>query len=63
MVARAFAHFTPLANIAEQHHRTLREALSRAGISAQSTPNLPRLDPVDLTAQATAMTVLVSCWE
>lgn len=41
----------------------LREALSRAGISAQSTPNLPRLDPVDLTAQATAMTVLVSCWE
>ena len=41
----------------------LRDALARAGVSAQATPSLPRLDPVDLTAKATAMTVLVSCWE
>ena len=29
-VARAFAHFLALANIAEQHHRTRRRAIMRA---------------------------------
>ncbi|WP_292294328.1 serine protease [Marivita sp.] len=41
----------------------IRAALSQAGVSAQATPSLPRLDPVDLTEKATAMTVLVSCWD
>ena len=41
----------------------LQQVLSRAGVSPQVTPGLARLDPVDLTAKATAMTVLVSCWE
>lgn len=41
----------------------LQQVLSRAGVSPQVTPGLTRLDPVDLTAKATAMTVLVSCWD
>lgn len=41
----------------------LRAVLDRAGVSVQATASLPRLDPVDLTQKATAMTVLVSCWE
>ncbi|MCR9156923.1 MAG: serine protease [Rhodobacteraceae bacterium] len=41
----------------------VQQVLSRAGVSPQVTPGLARLDPVDLTAKATAMTVLVSCWE
>lgn len=41
----------------------LQSVLSRAGVSAQVTPGLSRLDPVDLTQKATAITVLVSCWE
>ena len=41
----------------------LRDVLAQAGLTVQSTPGLPRLDPVDLTQKATAMTVLVSCWE
>lgn len=41
----------------------LRDMLERAGVSPQVTPGLARLDPVDLTQKATAMTVLVSCWE
>jgi S1-C subfamily serine protease len=41
----------------------LRQVLSSAGVSPQVTSGLARLDPVDLTAKATAMTVLVSCWE
>ena len=42
---------------------SVRQALSRAGVSPQVTTGLARLDPVDLTQKATAMTVLVSCWE
>ena len=41
----------------------VQQVLSRAGVAPQVTPGLTRLDPVDLTAKATAMTVLVSCWE
>jgi S1-C subfamily serine protease/peptidoglycan hydrolase-like protein with peptidoglycan-binding domain len=41
----------------------LQQVLSRAGVSPQVTSGLTRLDPVDLTAKATAMTVLVSCWD
>ncbi|MCK0148959.1 serine protease [Marivita sp. S6314] len=41
----------------------VRDVLSRAGVTAQSSDTLPRLDPVDLTEKGTAMTVLVSCWE
>jgi S1-C subfamily serine protease/peptidoglycan hydrolase-like protein with peptidoglycan-binding domain len=41
----------------------VQQVLARAGVSPQVTPGLSRLDPVDLTAKATAMTVLVSCWE
>ena len=41
----------------------VQQVLARAGVSAQVTPGLARLDPVDLTEKATAMTVLVSCWE
>lgn len=41
----------------------LQQVLTRAGVSPQVTPGLARLDPVDLTEKATAMTVLVSCWE
>lgn len=42
---------------------SVRAMLERAGVSPQVTPGLARLDPVDLTQKATAMTVLVSCWE
>ncbi|HKK96671.1 MAG TPA: trypsin-like peptidase domain-containing protein [Marivita sp.] len=42
---------------------TVRAVLERAGVSVQASNTLPRLDPVDLTAKGTAMTVLVSCWE
>ncbi|MGJ8604151.1 MAG: serine protease [Marivita sp.] len=41
----------------------LRGLLERAGVSPQITPALARLDPVDLTQKAAAMTVLVSCWD
>lgn len=41
----------------------VQAVVSRAGIAPQITPGLSRLDPVDLTQKATAMTVLVSCWE
>jgi S1-C subfamily serine protease len=41
----------------------VQAVLSRAGIAPQVTQGLSRLDPVDLTQKATAMTVLVSCWE
>lgn len=41
----------------------LRTVLERAGVAPQVTPGLQRLDPVDLTQKATAMTVLVSCWD
>lgn len=41
----------------------LQQVLTLAGVSPQVTPGLARLDPVDLTEKATAMTVLVSCWE
>ena len=37
--------------------------LQREGISAETTDALGTLDPVDLTASASSMTVLVSCWE
>lgn len=42
---------------------TLRRVLQQAGLAVQSTPGLPRLDPVDITRKGTDMTVLVSCWE
>ncbi|MFA8384389.1 MAG: serine protease [Pelagibaca sp.] len=42
---------------------SVRQALSRAGVSPLVTTGLARIDPVDLTQKATAMTVLVSCWE
>lgn len=41
----------------------VRAVLSNAGVGVQATPSLPAIDPVDLTQKATAMTVLVSCWE
>ncbi|WP_439123668.1 trypsin-like peptidase domain-containing protein [Marivita sp.] len=41
----------------------VQAVLSQAGVSPQVTAGLARLDPVDLTQKATAMTVLVSCWE
>jgi len=42
---------------------SVQRVLSQAGVSPQLTTGLARLDPVDLTQKATAMTVLVSCWE
>ncbi len=42
---------------------SVQKVLSQAGVSPQLTTGLARLDPVDLTQKATAMTVLVSCWE
>ncbi len=42
---------------------SVQRVLSQAGVSPQLTSGLARLDPVDLTQKATAMTVLVSCWE
>jgi len=37
--------------------------LQQAGLAAQTTDRLTQMAPEDLTAAATAMTVLVSCWE
>jgi len=42
---------------------SVQATLREAGVAPQTTASLPRLDPVDLTRKATAMTVLVSCWE
>jgi S1-C subfamily serine protease len=42
---------------------SVQAVLREAGVAPQTTASLPRLDPVDLTRKATAMTVLVSCWE
>jgi S1-C subfamily serine protease len=42
---------------------SVQAVLREAGVTPQTTTSLPRLDPVDLTRKATAMTVLVSCWE
>lgn len=41
----------------------LRTVLQQAGVTVQATDDMPRLDPVDLTQKAAAMTVLVSCWD
>ncbi|MFP7673520.1 trypsin-like peptidase domain-containing protein [Marivita sp. S0852] len=41
----------------------VRAVLERAGVTVQASNPQPRLDPVDLTAKGTAMTVLVSCWD
>jgi hypothetical protein len=37
--------------------------LKGAGLTIRETALTARLPPSDLTAQATGMTVLVSCWE
>lgn len=42
---------------------TLRAALSDAGVTPQTASAATPLAPEDLTARATRMTVLVSCWE
>ncbi|WP_299546031.1 serine protease [uncultured Tateyamaria sp.] len=41
----------------------LQEVLAQAGLAAASTNSATPIDPVDLSAAATGMTVLVSCWD
>ena len=41
----------------------IRAVLSRAGITADATESIGVMAPEDLTAVASGMTVLVSCWE
>lgn len=41
----------------------IRSVLEQAGAAAALAENGAALDPVDLTAAATGMTVLVSCWD
>lgn len=41
----------------------IRELLAEAGVSPRATQGEARMAPEDLTAVATDMTVLVSCWE
>ncbi|MEO0501994.1 MAG: peptidoglycan-binding protein, partial [Pseudomonadota bacterium] len=41
----------------------LQDVLAQAGMAAANTDSGTAIDPVDLTAAATGMTVLVSCWD
>ncbi|MEL6452509.1 MAG: serine protease [Pseudomonadota bacterium] len=41
----------------------LQDVLAQAGMAAAGTNSGVPIDPVDLTAAATGMTVLVSCWD
>lgn len=41
----------------------LQEVLAQAGLAAAGTNSATPIDPVDLSAAATGMTVLVSCWD
>ncbi|MEL7132458.1 MAG: serine protease, partial [Pseudomonadota bacterium] len=41
----------------------LQQVLARADLTAAGTDSSTPIDPVDLSAAATGMTVLVSCWE
>ncbi|MEM8656083.1 MAG: serine protease [Pseudomonadota bacterium] len=41
----------------------LQEVLAQAGLAAAGTDSAAPIDPVDLSAAATGMTVLVSCWD
>lgn len=41
----------------------LQGVLAQAGLAAASTNSAAPIDPVDLSAAATGMTVLVSCWD
>ncbi|WP_299703692.1 serine protease [uncultured Tateyamaria sp.] len=41
----------------------LQDVLAEAGLAAASTNSAAPIDPVDLSAAATGMTVLVSCWD
>ncbi|MEP2891468.1 serine protease [Tateyamaria sp.] len=40
----------------------LQDVLAQAGLAAASTDSSAPIDPIDLTGEATGMTVLVSCW-
>ncbi|MEL6808640.1 MAG: serine protease [Pseudomonadota bacterium] len=41
----------------------LQAVLEQAGLAAAATDSATPIDPVDLTGEATGMTVLVSCWD
>lgn len=41
----------------------LQDVLAQAGLAAANTNSAAPIDPVDLSAAATGMTVLVSCWD
>ena len=41
----------------------LQDGLGQAGRAAANTDSGTAIDPVELTAAATGMTVLVSCWD
>lgn len=41
----------------------LQDVLAKAGLAAATTDSSIAIDPVDLTQEATGMTVLVSCWD
>ncbi len=41
----------------------LQDVLAQAGMAAANTDSGAVIDPIDLTAAATGMTVLVSCWD
>ncbi|MEM9870975.1 MAG: serine protease [Pseudomonadota bacterium] len=41
----------------------LQDVLAQAGMAAANTDSGTAIDPIDLTAAATGMTVLVSCWD
>ena len=41
----------------------LQDVLAQAGMAAAGTNSATPIDPVDLSAAATGMTVLVSCWD
>lgn len=40
----------------------LQDVLAQAGLAAAGTDSSNPIDPIDLTGEATGMTVLVSCW-
>lgn len=42
---------------------TLQDVLAQAGMAAAGTDSSSPIDPIDLTGEATGMTVLVSCWD
>ena len=45
------------------NREALQDVLAQAGLAAAGTDSSAPINPVDLTGEATGMTVLVSCWD